>query len=62
LQLTLHCAPSAGITPQVRRVGVGSGAISAGFRQLPCLSPTMLSLDEADVSSSLAVSSVARVL
>ena len=32
-------APSAGITPQVRRVSAGSlGAISAGLRQPPCLS------------------------
>ena len=36
-------APSAGITPQVRRVSAGStGAISAGLRQPPCWSSLML--------------------
>src|ERR687887_668290 len=35
----MRIAPSAGITPQVRRVSAGStGAISAGLRQPPCLS------------------------
>ena len=38
----VRIAPSAGITPQVRRVSARSGAISAGLRQPPCWSSCML--------------------